>query len=65
MILWLQLAAQLAALDYVTTGENKGLPHLGLTPWGDLVGGLYPGQQTRVANIVANIVSTEVVGSVV
>ena len=23
MILWLQLAAQLAALDYVTTGENK------------------------------------------
>ena len=61
MILWLQLAAQLAALYYVTTGENKGLPHLGLTLWGDLVGGLNPGQQTRVANIV----STEVVGSVV
>ena len=61
MILWLQLAAQLAALDYVTTRENKGVPHLGLTPWGDLVGGLYPGPQTRVANIV----STEVVGSVI
>ena len=52
MILWLQLAAQLAALDYVTTGDNKGLSHLGLTPWGDLVGGLYPGQQTRVVGSV-------------
>ena len=37
----------LATFDYVTTSENKGSPHSGLTPWGNWVGGLYPGQQHK------------------
>ena len=50
IMLWLQLDAQLAAFDHVTTRDNKGSPHSRLTSWGD-----WPWP-------VANTVSTEVRG---